>query len=142
MSVVIICRSALADSVLGDMALAIELAKRDKSPLVVLTAEALRAIAGQSFAWSPLLQTRPVRMGIIRAAAEQGYPLAAEWDKRWADLSRLMQAAREAGVQLVACPIWQALLGIDSNLPDFITRTNLDDYLGMLESADTVIGGY
>ncbi len=142
MSAVIICQFALADSILGNVALATELAKRGKSPMVVFTGEALKAVTGQSVAWSPLLQKRPVQIGIIRAATEQGYPLAAEWDKRWADLTRLLQSAREAGVQLVACPIWQTLLGIDSDLPDFIDRTNLDDYLHALESAEFVMGGH
>jgi peroxiredoxin family protein len=138
---VLICRSATEDSLIGNVGLAMEARGAGRSVAVVFTEEALAALGGESFGWSPLLQNRDARMTISRNAKAAGLPVSSERDERWTDLPRLMSAAREAGVRLVACPIWTQLLGLDGRLPQLESMPKAD-YLAMLTEAGRVLGGF
>ena len=141
MDVLFICRDATENSLIGNVGMAMRTQARGRQTAVLFTEEALAALAGEAFHWSPLFAGRPARIAISRNATALGLPVAAERDDRWTDLRRLLEAAREAGVRLLACPVWSQILDVDGRLPDVIERPAQDELLAALESAQ-VIGGY
>jgi len=141
MDLLFICREATEDSVIGNVGMALQAKASGRESAVLFTEEALAALAGQAFHWSPLFSSRPARITISRNATAMGLPVAAERDDRWTDLRRLLEAAREAGVRLLACPLWSQILSVDGRLPDAIERPTTDEVLAALESAK-VVGGY
>lgn len=62
-------------------------------------------------------------------------------DERWTDLSRLFGAARAAGVRLLACPVWVAILEARERLPAFVEQPTEEEVFTLIESAK-VIGSY
>ena len=141
MDLLFICRDATENSLIGNVGMAMRTQARGRQTAVLFTEEALAALAGEAFHWSPLFAARPARITISRNATALGLPVAAERDDRWTDLRRLLEAAREAGVRLLACPVWSQILDLDGRLPDVIERPAEDELLAALESAK-VIGGY
>jgi peroxiredoxin family protein len=141
MDLLFICREATEDSVIGNVGMAMQAKASGRESAVLFTEEALAALAGQAFHWSPLFASRPARITISRNATALGLPVAAERDDRWTDLRRLLEAAREAGVRLLACPLWSQILSVDGRLPDTIERPATDEVLAAIESAK-VVGGY
>ncbi len=121
MDVFLICRDALENAVIANVAVAMDVRRRGGAVAILFTEEALAALAGQSFGWSPLFRTREARIGISRGATRLGIPVAAERDDRWTDVGRMLDAARAAGVELLACPVWSDILGIRDALPDRLT---------------------
>lgn len=143
MDIVLICRSAQEDSVIGNVALAMEARKAGREAAVVFTGEALAALIGESFGWSPLLQNRDARMTISRNAQAAGIPASSTKDARWTDIPRLLEGASQSGVRLVACPIWSQLLGVDGQVPAaLLEKTDTPALLTLLSEAKTVVGGY
>src|SRR3990172_11019133 len=126
MDLLFICREATEDSVIGNVGMAMQAKAAGRESAVLFTEEALAALAGQAFHWSPLFSSRPARIAISRNATALGLPVAAERDDRWTDLRRLLEAAREAGVRLLACPVWSQILDVDGRLPDMIERPAQD----------------
>lgn len=121
MDVFLICRDALENAVIANLAVAMDVRRRGGAAAILFTGEALAALAGQSFGWSPLFRTRDARIAISRGATRFGVPVAAERDERWTDIGRALDAAREAGVELLACPLWSDILGIRDSLPERLT---------------------
>ena len=142
MELLFICRDALEDSLLGTVAMAIEARKATAEVGVLFTGEAVAALAGQSFDWSPLLRDRDTRMLVSRKAAEMGYPLANPTDSRWTKPLQLLPAASEAGVRLLACPLWSKLLGIEERLPEELERPDMATLIEELRQSDRVIGSF
>jgi peroxiredoxin family protein len=143
MSMVLICRDALEDSVLGNLALARLVARRGGEAVVVFVGEALKALDTGTFRWSQNFKTRDARIEIIAAAEEAGLALGhRELDHRWSDVRSLVRSAVEQpGVRLVACPLWGSLLGLSEEL-DFLERIDDAQLVELLESADSIVGGY
>ncbi len=121
MDVFLICRDAFENAVIANVAVAMDVRRRGGAAAILFTEEALAALAGQSFGWSPLFRTREARIAIARGATRLGIPVAAERDDRWTDVGRMLDAARAAGVELLACPVWSAILGIRDALTDRLT---------------------
>ncbi len=143
MSHVIICREALEDSVLGSLALARAFANKGETIAVVFTSEALDALDKGTFGWSRNFKTREAQAAVIATAEESGLPLAhRELDSRWSDIRGFVVSMKGLqGMQLIACPIWCRLLGIDEGL-DYLERISEEQLVDLLQTADTVIGGY
>lgn len=141
MDLLFICRDAIENSVIANVAMALEAKRRGKDAAVLFTEEALAGLSGRSFTWSRLFLDRPSRITISRGAAELGLPIASERDDRWTDLLRLLSHAQQAGVRLLACPIWSQILHVDGNLPDAIERVDTDEMMAALDTAK-VIGSY
>ena len=141
MDLLFICRDAMENSIIANVAMALEAKRRGKDAAVLFTEEALDGLAGSSLTWARLFQNRPSRIAISRGATEMGIPIASERDDRWTDVPRLLSHAREAGVRLLACPIWSEILHIDGSLPDTIEGVSTDELMTAFESAQ-VIGSY
>jgi len=139
---ILICRDAVENSVVANVAMALEAKKAGQDVGILFTEEALAALAGQSFGWSPLFQNRDARIKISRNATAMGVEIANEKDNRWTDISRLLTSASKAGIKLIACPIWSKILAVDGNLPPQITAISSADLLKELKKAKIIIGGF
>ncbi len=144
MKLLFICRDGLEDSLLSTVAMATEARKTSDGDEVgiLFTGEAVAALAGQSFDWSPLLRDWGTRMLVSRNATEMGYPLANPRDIRWTKPRQLLPAAREAGVRLIACPLWSKLLGVEDKLPEELERPDMAALIQELRQSDKVIGSF
>ncbi len=142
MDIILICRDALENSVLGNIGLAIEAKKGGSDAGVLFTQEALAALAGKAFRWSPLLEDRGTRIGIIKSAMAMDLPIASERDKRWSDIFRLIKSAKEAGISLMACPLWTKLLQLDGELPPEISAIDSQTLFKEMKEAKIIIGGF
>jgi peroxiredoxin family protein len=143
MSTVLICRDALEDAVLGNVALARAMARRGEEVALVFTGEALAALDKGTFRWSPNFQTRDARSAVIAAAEACGLPLAhRELDSRWSDVRGLVRSmAGEQNLRLVACPLWSRFLDLDPGL-DHLDRIDEEQLIALIRNAETVVGGY
>ncbi|MDY7032509.1 MAG: DsrE/DsrF/DrsH-like family protein [Thermodesulfobacteriota bacterium] len=142
MDVILICRDALENSLLGNLAMAMEVKKNGTDAGVVFTQEALAALAGEPFRWSPLLENRPTKMKVSKNATAMGIQMTSEKDKRWTDTGRLIKFAKDAGVQLMACPMWAKLLDVEDKLPPEVTVLDSQEMLKKMNEAKTIIGGF
>lgn len=142
MDMILICRDALENSVVGNVAMAMEAKKAGQDVGIVFTEEALAALAGESFGWSPLFQNRDARIKISRNATAMGVEVADVKDNRWTDISRLLTSASGAGVKLMACPIWSQILAVDGNLPPQLAAIDSAALFKELKEAKIIIGGF
>jgi len=142
MDVILICRDALENSLLGNLAMAMEVKKNGTDAGVVFTQEALAALAGEPFRWSPLLENRPTKIKVSKNATAMGIQMTSEKDKRWTDTGRLIKSAKDAGVQLMACPLWAKLLDVEDKLPPEVTVLDSQEMLKKMNEAKTIIGGF
>ncbi len=143
MSTVLICRDALEDAVLGNIALARAMARRGRKVALVFTGEALAALDKGTFRWSPNFKTRDTRSAVIAAAEAGGLPLAhRELDSRWSDVRALVRSmADEENIRLVACPLWSRFLDLGAE-PAYLERIDEGQLADLLGEADTIVGGY
>ena len=142
MDMILICRDALENSVIGNVAMAMAAKKEGQDVGILFTEEALAALAGESFRWASLFESRDARIKISRNATAMGVEVADVRDNRWTDLSRLLKAAREANIRLLACPIWTRVLDLEGKLPPEITPINSATLLNQLKEAKIIIGGF
>ena len=142
MDMILICRDALENSLVGNVAMALEAKKAGQDVGILFTEEALAALAGESFGWSPLFQSRDARIKISRNATAMGVEVADVKDNRWTDLSRLLTSASGAGVRLMACPIWSQILAVDGKLPPQLSSLDSAAMLKELREARIIIGGF
>ncbi len=143
MSTVLICRDAIEDAVLGNIALARTMAQRGDEVALIFTGEALAALDKGTFRWSPNFKTRDGRSAVIATAEAYGLPLAhGDLDSRWSDVRALVRSmADEENLRLVACPLWGRLLNLDPDL-DYLDRIDEGQLVDLLKKADTIVGGY
>ena len=142
MDTILICRDALEDSVLSNIGMAMEVKKNGSEAAVVFTGEALAALAGGPFRWSPLLENRATKIKVTKNAGAMGIAMASEKDKRWTDISRLLKTAKDAGIPLIACPFWANLLQVGDKLPPEISTMDSEALLKEMNEAKTIIGGF
>lgn len=142
MDIMLICRDALENSVIGNIAMAMEAKKNGINAGVVFTQEALAALAGASFRWSPLLENRDTKIKVSKNATDMGLQIASEKDKRWIDIYRLIRSAKEAGISLMACPLWVKLLQVEGKLPPEISTVDSQTLFKEMNQAKTIIGGF
>jgi peroxiredoxin family protein len=142
MDLLLICRDALENSIIGNLLVALEEKKAGADVGILFTQESLAALAGQAFDWSPLFRDRDTRAKIAKNAKAMGIPLAHAKDSRQTDTYQLLKAAKEAGVALMACPAWSALLGIQERLPEELTKVDPSGALKCIKEAKQVIGTF
>lgn len=142
MDIILICRDALENSVLGNIAIAMEAKKNGSDVGILFTQETLKALAGDVFRWSPLLENRTSKMTVAKTAAAMGMQIQSEKDKRWTDIYRLIKSAKNAGVKMIACPLWTNLLQVEGKLPPELDKVDSQSLLKELSEAKTIIGGF
>lgn len=142
MSNVLICRDAVEDSVLGNLALARAFSRSGEGVSVVFTGEALHALDRGTFAWSANFKSRDAQASVIGAAEEMGLAIShPDLDSRWSDIRTFVESMQsDKGIRLIACPLWSEILKIDP--PAYLERIDESELVDLLRNADTVIGGY
>jgi predicted peroxiredoxin len=140
MDLLLILRDALASSVVGGLLLAMEARKTGRGVGVLLTQEALAALARGSFGWPRELAGQEMRLTTADRGAEAGIPLTGRGEGRQIDVKGLVAQAREAGVVFYACPIWSSLLGLEEQLPDGLESLDAAALCGLIQDARRVVG--
>ncbi|BBO82025.1 hypothetical protein DSCO28_25910 [Desulfosarcina ovata subsp. sediminis] len=140
MDTIFICRDALANSLISNLVLAMEAKKAGAEVGVIFTEEALLALSGQTWAWSPLMGDRDTRMAIAKSAKKMDIPMVSAKDARQIDTKVLLESASENGVRLIACSLWTSLLPVEGKLPPFVEKVDLDAAVKTLAESKTVIG--
>lgn len=141
MDVLFICRDALENSMVSNLAIAMEMKKSGTDVGVLFTQEALAALTGQTADWSPLLRDRDTRTTIAKGATRLGIPWSAK-DPRWTRPGQVLTAAKAAGVSLLACPLWTEMLEARGKLPPEIGYLELPAALQAIRETKVVIGSF
>ena len=139
MDLLLIVRDALASSLVGTLLVARDAHDAGRDVGVLLTAEALAATAGGSFAWPRELAGQMMRLGLADRGKALGLPWLAKGEGRQLDPKALLDATGASGVALYACPIWSALLGLDTP-PAGLTAIDRPGLIRLLHEAGKVVG--
>ncbi len=140
MDLLLILRDALASSLVGGLLTAVEAKTAGQEVAVVLTQEALAALARGSFQWPRELSGQEMRLLLADRGAAAGLPLLGKGEGRQLDVKALVARTAAAGVPLYACPVWSALLALDAQLPDGLQALDKQAFLNIVGSAKTIIG--
>ncbi len=140
MDLLLIVRDALGSSLVSTLLAAREARKAGQEVAVVVTEEALAAVARGSFQWPRELSGQEMRLLIADRGAKTGLPLLGKGEGRQLDVKALIPHAAEAGVRLYACPIWTALLGLEGKLPDSLRPLDAQGFLDLVRTSAKIIG--
>jgi peroxiredoxin family protein len=140
MDLLLIIRDALASSVVGSLATAMSAREAGRRVGVLFTQEALAALARGSFAWPRELSGQAMRLLLADRGPALGLPLLSKGEGRQLDPRALVASAHAAGVELYACPIWSALLGIEDRLPPGLRALDRSGLLSLVQDAKQVVG--
>ena len=139
MDLVVIVRDALASSLVGTLLAARDARDAGRDVAVLLTGEALAAVAGGTFAWPRELGGQSMRLALADRGKALGLPLLSKGEARQLDPKALLAATGTAGVTLYACPIWSALLGL-ATPPVGLTAIDRPGLTRLLLEAGKVVG--
>ncbi len=140
MDMVLIVRDALASALVGTLLIARDAQTGGARVAVLVTGEALAALANGTFAWPRELAGQTMRLGLAdRGSAALGLPLLAKGEGRQLDPKALLAATVAAGVTVFACPIWSTLLGLDAP-PSGLTSLDRPGLTRLLAEAGKVVG--
>ena len=142
MDLLLIVRDALASSLAGNAMIALAARGAGREVAILLTAEALAAVARGSFAWPRELSGQEMRLRLADRAKALGLPLASKGEARQLDVRALLAQARSAGVQVYACPIWSSLLDLEGKLPDGLQALDRDAVARLVLEAKRVVGSF
>jgi predicted peroxiredoxin len=140
MDLLLILRDALASSLVGSLLTALNAREAGKKVGVLITQEALAAVAVGSFEWPRELSGQELRLTMADRGAARGVPLLGRGEGRQLDAKGLISKAQEAGVELYACPIWTSLLDLEGKIPDGIQRLETAGLSGLIQDARQVVG--
>jgi peroxiredoxin family protein len=140
MDLLLILRDALASSVVGGLLTAMQARKTGSEVGVLITQEALAALARGSFGWPRELAGQEMRLTTADRGAEAGVPLTGRGEGRQIEVKALVAQAREAGVVLYACPIWTSLLGLEEKLPEGLESPDSEALCSLIQDARRVVG--
>lgn len=140
MDLLLIQRDALASSLVGGLLMAINARKGGQRVGVIFTQEALAALARGSFEWPRELSGQEMRITMADRGSAMGLPLLGRGEGRQLDAKAMVAQAREAGVNLYACPLWSSLLGLEGNLPQGLEALDEAGLAGLIRGATRVIG--
>jgi peroxiredoxin family protein len=142
MDVIFICRDALANSLLGNLLLAMEAHKAGTKVAVLFTEDALAALSTGAFLWPQALQGQPTRLAMANNASALDVPVMLRGEGRQVNALGMVEKAHQAGVPMYACPAWSQLLDVKGKLPEGIAEIDLPTALKTLGEAKQVIGSF
>jgi peroxiredoxin family protein len=140
MDLLLIVRDGFASSVAGNVILALRAREAGQKVGILMTQEALAAVAGGVLAWPRELAGQQMRLTMADRGGKAGLPLLGRGEGRQLDTKALLARAAEAGVSLYACPMWTELLALEGKLPDELQQTDANALLDLLSKAKTVVG--
>ena len=139
MDLMLIVRDALASSLVGTLLAARDARESGREVAVLLTGEALAAVARGSFAWPRELAGQTMRLGLADRGKALGLPLLTKGEGRQLDPKALLAETGAAGVALYACPIWSALLALETP-PSGLTAIDRPELTRLLTNSGRVVG--
>ena len=140
MDLLLIVRDALASSLIGNLLVAMNAREAGREVGVLVTSEALVALAGGTFAWPRELSGQARRLALADRGKDVGVPLLGKGEGRQLDPKAMLAQARDAGVALYACPIWSALLGLEGKLPEGLGALDRPGLTQLLQNAKQIVG--
>jgi peroxiredoxin family protein len=140
MDLLLIVRDGLASSVAGNVLLALRAKEAGQKVGILVTQEALAALAGGVLGWPRELAGQQMRLTMADRGAKGGLPLLGRGEGRQLDTAALLARAAAAGVALYACPIWTELLGLEGKLPEELQPADTKALLGLLSNAKKIVG--
>jgi len=140
MDLLLICRDALASSLIDNMLVAIEAKRTGTDVSVLFTQEAVAAVAGGTFGWPAGLSGQNRRYTMADAGSGQELLIMGSGQARQLDSRQVFQRALEAGVPVFASGAWVELLGLHEDLPTGVSVVDSQHMLDMLRSAKCVVG--
>ena len=139
MDLMLIVRDALASALVGTLLTARDARAAGRDARVLVTGEALAAVAGGTFAWPRELAGQAMRLALADRGKALGLPLTAKGEARQLDAKALLAETAAGGVPVYACPVWSALLGLASP-PAGLTAIERPDLARLIGEARTVVG--
>ena len=140
MDLLLICKDALANSIVDNLLISMEAKKAGMDVGVLFTQEAVVALAGESISWSPALTGQDTRLAMVKNGAAMEVPVAGSGQGKQLDTRQLVVKAKEAGIPLYASPVWTSLLGLQGKLPTTLTEIDMPTTLKTIQEAKTVVG--
>jgi peroxiredoxin family protein len=140
MDLLFILRDATASSAVGTLATAREANAAGKDVAVLVTQAALAAFAGGSFDWPRALSGPAMRLALADAGTKLGLPVQARGAARQLDPKALAAEVSQAGVRLIACPTWSALLGLGASLPAGFEAVSRETLTSLVTETGQVVG--
>jgi len=140
LDLLVIVRDALASSLVGSLLFALDARGRGCDVGVLVTQEALAALAFGTFEWPRELSGQEMRLALADRGAAVGLPVTGRGEGRQLDAKKLVATARDAGVALYACPTWTSLLGLGDDLPDGIRALDAATAWSLIRDAKQVLG--
>ena len=140
MDLLLILRDALASSFVGTLLTAESSSKAGLRVGVLLTQEALAAVAAGSLEWPRQLSGPEMRLTMADQGKGMGLPLSGRGQGRQLDPKALIPRAQQQGVAVYACPIWTSLLNLQGKLPDGIQVLEPEALPKLLQDAKKLVG--
>ena len=139
MDVLLVVRDALASALIGSTLTARAARDAGRDVAMLVTGEALAALAGGSFGWPRELAGQAKRLALADRGKALGLPLTAKGEARALDPRALLAESLSAGVVAYACPIWSELLGITAP-PAGLTALDRAGLTRLLAETGKVVG--
>jgi len=141
MDLLLICRDALASSLVDNLLLAIEAKKNGAEAAVLFTQEALAGISGDgTFGWPRELSGQERRYRVADTAAKLELPIMGSGQARQLDYRQVLEKAQQADVPMYASSTWVEFLGLNDRLPAGISVIESPALLKMVMDVKTIIG--
>lgn len=142
MDMLLICRDALASSLVGNLKIAMTAQKNGQKVGVLFTGEALSALNNGTFLWPRELREQDLRLKMADNAGSQGIPITGRGEARQIDIWQLLEQAKAKQLSIYACPVWSSLLGMNNDLPPGIQSLDVPAVLKLIGEAKNVIGSF
>jgi peroxiredoxin family protein len=140
MDLLFILRDATGSSAISTLVGARDAHAGGHEVAVLVTQGALSALATGSFEWPRSLSGPPMRMALAGAGKALNLPIAGKGAAKTLDPKALLREVSGAGVTLLACPTWTALLGIEDALPEGLEAVSAENLTKLLVNAGQVVG--
>ena len=140
MDLLFILRDASGSSAISTLTAARDAAAAGHEVAVLVTQGALSALATGSFEWPRALSGPPMRLALAVKGRELKLPIAGKGAAKTLDPKALFAEVAGAGVALLACPTWAALLGIEDALPEGLEAVSAQNVTKLLANAGQVVG--
>ncbi len=143
LDLLLIVRDALASSLVGNLLYALDARSRGYDVGVLVTQEALAALAFGTFEWPRELSGQELRLTLADRGAAAGVPVMGRGEGRQLDVKKLVATARDAGVTVYACPAWMSLLGLagdSEGLPPGVRALDAAAASSLIRTARQVVG--
>ena len=131
MDIFIISRDGSKQSVMANLATAMALKQQGLEVTLAYVQEAMVAVAENKFQYRGLLES--YQDSIEKTINDMGFPT---------DPIVLLKMAREAGVEIITCPIWAAVAGTENKLPSEIKVVELKELFQVIARSKKILGQF